>query len=752
MNGLDDIISRMSLEEKASLCVGAGPWQTTAFEHLGLESLEVSDGPHGLRRPQDFSQIAALSWPATCFPTASSVASSWDVENARKMGIAMAEEAKSMGTELILGPGTNIKRSPACGRNFEYYSEDPHVSGEFSVAFIEGVQSQGVGTSLKHFAANNQEHKRFSTSSEVDERTLREIYLPAFEAAVKRAQPWTLMAAYNKINGIYATEHFEFLTKILRDEWGFEGFVVSDWGAVNDRSAALEAGLDLEMPGPKPRSVQRIIDTIKDGSLELSVLDKAVERILKVVQKAKLTPKKTNSFDIEAHHELAKNIAADGMVLLKNNDVLPLRSPKKIAVIGRSAMHAHFQGGGSSFINTTKVDSPLESIKALAGDAEVLYSEGYPAGLAVDAAMIVDAAKVAKDSDVVILFVALPSQIESEGYDRTHLSLTPQQIELIQAVGRVQPKTVVILNNGSAVTMSEWIDDAGAVLEAWMMGQAGARAIADILFGKTNPSGKLAETFPLHLKDTPAFLSFPGENSTVRYGEGLFVGYRYYDAKEVPVLFPFGYGLSYTTFKYSNLICGDILSERGDFQISFEVTNSGTLEGKEVVQVYVGDIESRLLRPHKELKGFAKVSLKPGETKTVSFSLDSRAFSYWDPAHGNWVAEAGDFEILVGASSQDIRLKKTIQLKRENPLPCILTSQSTIKEWMDDPRGKGAVEPILVDIVGKMGAHATDDSVMGISMMQFFQDFPASRLFEFLEGMFPKSAEEMTQEIMSQIS
>lgn len=749
---IEELIYQMTLEEKAALCTGAGPWTTTPIPRLGIPELIVSDGPHGVRRVANLNEMASPSLPATCFPTASCLAATWNTDLVRAVGKAIGEEARSLEVNVVLGPGNNMKRTPLCGRNFEYFSEDPYLSGELAASYIQGVQGEGVGTSLKHYAVNNQEFQRFSISAEVDERALREIYLPAFEQAVKKAQPWTVMCSYNKVNGIYASEHHRLLTEILKEEWGFEGVVVSDWGAVHDRVASLQAGLDLEMPGPKPRHTQAVIEAVQSGKLDESKLNEAVRRILRTVFKAAETPK-GGSFDKEAHHALARKAASEGMVLLKNDGVLPLTNLRRIAVIGRSAQHPHFQGGGSSFINATKVDVPFEEIQKLADEAELTYAEGYPADLSVEPPLIDEAVEVAQAAEVALVFIALPPAIESESYDRTDLNLTPHQVALIQAVTKVQPKTVVILNNGSAIAMSEWIGGTAAVLEAWMMGQAGGGAIADILFGQVNPSGKLAETFPLRLADTPAYLNFPGENGQVRYGEGLFIGYRYYDTKEVPVLFPFGHGLSYTTFKYRDLrVSAETFKDTEGLIVSLEVTNTGKVAGKETVQVYVRDVKSKLVRPVKELKGFAKLELQPGETQTVSVPLDFRAFAYYHPGHKRWVTEDGEFEILVGASAADIRLGKTVTLESTLDLPSLLNIESTPREWLEDKRGRAVLEPILNDIAQQMGAAmGAGEQAIGMDMMGFILDTPLRSVLGFQENLLPTSAEEIVRGLLEQV-
>ncbi|HMB25406.1 MAG TPA: glycoside hydrolase family 3 C-terminal domain-containing protein, partial [Anaerolineales bacterium] len=549
MKDIASILAKMTLEEKAALCTGASPWTSTPVERLGVPEMVVTDGPHGVRRVPDIHMMAGESLPATCFPTASCLASTWDVDLLHKMGTALGEEAIALGVDVLLGPGVNMKRSPLGGRNFEYFSEDPYLAGELAVSLINDIQSKGVGTSLKHFAANNQEYQRFTISAEVDERTLREIYLPAFEKAVKQAKPWTVMCSYNKLNGEYASQNHYLLTDILKKEWGFEGLVVSDWGAVRDRVAALKGGLDWEMPGPQERRVKAVVEAVRSGELDEAVLNESARRILNIVFKSKETAK-GGTFDVEAHHTLASRIAAEGMVLLKNNGLLPLKGQQHIAVIGRAAEQAHFQGGGSSHINPTKVAVPYKEIQNRAGNAELTYAEGYPSDNTFDQAMIDQAVSLAISADVAVLNIALPSYKESEGYDRADIDLTEQQIALIKAVAKVQPNTVVVLNNGAPVAVRDWIDDVAAVLESWMMGQAGGAAIADVLFGKVNPCGKLAETFPIKLADTPAYTNWPGEAGKVHYGEGMFIGYRYYDAKQMPVQFPFGFGLSYTTFEY----------------------------------------------------------------------------------------------------------------------------------------------------------------------------------------------------------
>jgi beta-glucosidase len=756
MNNINDLIKKMTLEEKAALCTGASPWTTMPIERLDVPEMTVSDGPHGVRRVADVNNFISGSLPATCFPTASCLASTWDADLIHAMGQALAEECIALKVDVVLGPGVNIKRTPLGGRNFEYYSEDPYLAGQMAASFIAGVQSKGVGTSLKHFATNNQEFRRMTISAEVDERSLREIYLPAFETAVKKAKPWTVMCAYNKLNGIYGSENHRLLLDILKDEWGFEGFVVSDWGAVHERVASLKAGLDLEMPGPRERRVKLVVEAVRSKLLDEAVLDESVRRILGIVFKAAETTK-GGSFDAVAHHALARRIAAEGMVLLKNNGILPLKDQRRIAVIGRAAKEAHFQGGGSSHINPTQVDNPFVELQKLAGDAELTYAEGYPAGADFDQSLIDMAVKNGRSADVALLYLALPDSKESEGYDRPDLDLTSQQIALIKSVTAVQPRTVVILNNGAAVVMGEWIDATAAVLEAWMMGQAGGRAIADVLYGKVNPSGRLAETFPLRLVDTPAHINYPGGNDEVRYGEGIFIGYRYYDAKKVLVQFPFGYGLSYTTFTYKNpKVSAASFKDVDGLTVSVEVTNTGKVAGKEVVQVYVHDHKSGLARPPKELKGFAKVELQPGETKTVSLALDFRSFAYFHPAYKKWITEYGEFDILIGASVNDIRCTQTVTLQSTQELPSLLNRESTLRDWMEDSRGRRVLEPLYQQMMSQtqatFGGGQGEDNAIGMETLGFLMELPLRDIFYFQENALPTPPEDLVDSLLTQVN
>jgi beta-glucosidase len=531
--------------------------------------------------------------------------------------------------------------------------------------------------------------------------------------------------------------------------------VVSDWGAVHDRVKSLQGGVDLEMPGPKPRRVQAVVEAVRKGELDGAVLNESVRRILGIVFKATQTPK-GGTFDVAAHHALARKIAGEGIVLIKNNGVLPLSHPQRIAVIGRAAKEPYFQGGGSSHINPTRVDVPYEELQKLAGAAQLTYCEGYPASPDFDQALIDEAVQAARAADVALLYVALPSFKESEGYDRADLDLTPQQVALIKAVSSAQPQTVVILNNGSAVAMSDWLEGVAAVVEAWMMGQAGGGAIADVVFGKVNPSGKLAETFPVKVADTPAHINFPGGDGEVRYGEGIFIGYRYYDAKDMPVLFPFGHGLSYTTFAYSHpQVSAATFKDVDGLTVSVDVTNTGPVAGKEIVQVYVHERKSKLARPPKELKGFAKIELQPGETKTVTIGLDFRAFAYYHPAYKQWITENGEFDILIGASASDIRETVSVTLQSTLELPCLLNRESTIRDWMDDPRGRAIFEPMFQQMMTQMaaafGGGEGGSETIGMDMMGFMMEMPLPGIFHFQEDQLPMPADDLVDMLLGQV-
>ena len=599
------LIAQMTIEEKAGLCSGRDFWHTKGVERLGIPPLMLTDGPHGLRKQGgDAEEMGAQACvPSTCFPTGVTLASSWDRALLRRVGAAIGEECQAENVEIILGPGLNIKRSPLCGRNFEYFSEDPYLAGEIAASHIQGVQSQGVGTSAKHFAVNNQENRRFSVDANVDERTLREIYLAGFESAITQAQPWTVMCSYNKLNGEYCSQHPSLLTDILRKEWGFEGFVMSDWGAVDLRVDGLAAGLELEMPYSGGSNDRKIVEAVKNGTLPESVLNQAVERLLKIIFTAIDQKKPGATYDRAAHHQTAREAAKECMVLLKNDDhILPLKAEGAIAVLGAFAKTPRYQGGGSSHITPTRIDSAYDEMQKLAGSrAKLTYAAGYDAKTdQPDDALLQEAARVAAEADVAVIFAGLTDSYESEGYDRTHLRMPDNHVALIHAVAAAQQNVIVVLSNGSPVEMP-WKDRVKGILEGYLGGQAGGGAVADLLFGAANPCGKLAETFPQTLAHNPSSLNFPGEGDRVDYREGLFVGYRYYDAKEIEPLFPFGYGLSYTTFEYTGMaVDKKELTDADTVTVTVKVKNTGTVAGKEIVQLYVRDVESRVIRPVKE--------------------------------------------------------------------------------------------------------------------------------------------------------
>lgn len=683
----------LSLEEKASLTSGASFWRTKAVG--SIPSIMLTDGPNGLRKQNEGGDHLGIgtSSPSTCFPPAVALGSSFDPELAARLGKAIGAEALIEGVSVVLGPGVNIKRSPLCGRNFEYFSEDPILSGVMGAAWVNGIQSLGVGAALKHFAANNQEHDRLRSSSDVDPRPLREIYLRAFQKVVQEAKPWTVMCSYNRINGVYASENRWLLTDVLRGEWGFDGAVVSDWGAVEDRAAGLIAGLDLEMPSTNGRSNAEIIAGVKDGTIPGGVLDLAAERVARLAQKANAAVAINPQLDIEAHHELAREAARRSIVLLQNDgDVLPVAKDTDLAVIGAFARTPRFQGAGSSLINPTRLDTALEEIR-LQASGTVVYAEGYSLGNALDneSELREEAAAAAANSDVALLFLGLPDHLESEGYDRASIDLPADQLALLDAVVSANPRTVVVLSNGGVVALP-FASHVPAILEAWLLGQGGGRATADVLFGAVNPSGKLTETIPVRLEDTPSFLNFPAEFGHVRYGEGLFVGYRWYDARQMDVAFPFGHGLSYTSFEYGKATA--TLGATGDIEVTFDLRNTGTRRGREAVQVYTSLPESAVQRPARELKAFASVELEAGENRTVTLTVPRGDLAYWDTRLDQWVVEGGIYTVDVAASSRDVRATLTIEIAADS-VRIALQKSSTMGEALAHPVAGPALREIM---------------------------------------------------------
>ncbi|MEH3076921.1 MAG: glycoside hydrolase family 3 C-terminal domain-containing protein [Quadrisphaera sp.] len=710
----DAVLASLTLEEKASLLDGSDFWHTQGLPEHGVPAVMVTDGPHGLRKqPTDGDHLGlGGSVPATCFPPAAGLASSWDVDLLQRVGTALGEECRAEGVAVLLGPGVNMKRTPLCGRNFEYFSEDPLLAGDLAAALVRGVQGQGVGTSLKHFAANNQETHRMSVSAEVDERTLREVYLTAFERVVRDAQPWTVMCSYNRINGVYASQDPWLLTQVLRDEWGFTGLVVSDWGAVDDRPTGVAAGLDLEMPSSSGASTAKVLAAVREGRISEDDVDRAARRVLQLVAKSQPGLAEPRPYDAAAHHALAREAAQRSAVLLKNEPVsshggdplLPLDPAAwpdggTVAVVGEMARTPRYQGAGSSQVVPTQLDDALTALRDGVGDrARVTFAAGYALdgdGDVAAEALSGEAVEAAREADVVLLFLGLPGSYESEGFDREHLDLPAEQLALLDALLEVNESVVVVLSNGSAVRLHPWADRVPALLEGWLLGQAGGSAVADLLLGVVSPSGKLAETLPLRLEDTPAFTGFPGEGGVVRYGEGVFIGYRWYDTRRAPVAFPFGHGLTYTTFLYEELDVEVTGSGAGTgLRVGARITNTGRVAAAEVVQVYVSDPEASVARPDSELKAFARVELEPGQSRTVSFELDARALSYWSSVQRRWVVEGGAFEVRVGASARDVRLRETVHVTGEDLTPPVAV-EAEISTWLEHPVAGPALREVL---------------------------------------------------------
>lgn len=741
------LVSQMTLEEKAGLCSGLDFWHTKPVERLNVPAVMVSDGPHGLRKQDEKADHLGVneSIKAVCMPAACATAASFDRELIGKMGEAIGESCQHERLGVVLGPAVNIKRSPLCGRNFEYFSEDPYLAGEMSAAYINGVQSKNVGTSIKHFAANNQEHRRMSSSSDADERTLREIYFPAFEISVRKAQPWTVMCSYNRVNGVYASENPWLLTDVLRKEWGFQGYVMSDWGAVSNRPAGVAAGLDLEMPGSGGINDRKIIAAVKAGELDEKLVDLACERILEINYRYLENAKPETPWDQEADHQLSAQIAAECMVLLKNEGVLPLNKADAVAFIGEFAAKPRFQGGGSSHINSFKTTSAVQAAEGL----PVTYTQGY--SVEKDEAtdeMIAAAVQAAKAAKVAVVFAGLPDSYESEGYDRTHMAMPACQNKVIEAVAEANPNTVVVLHNGSPVEMP-WLGKVKAVLEAYLGGQAVGIATVKLLYGDANPCGHLAETFPVKLADNPSYLYYGGEGNVTEYREGVFVGYRYYDKKEMEVLFPFGHGLSYTTFAYSNLrLSSDQITDKDTLTVTVTATNTGSRAGKTVVQLYVGSKVGTVLRPVRELKGFEKVELQPGESRDVSFTLDKRSFAYWNSQIKDWYVETGVHTIEVGQSSRAIDVSGAVTVESTVELPRHYTADSIFMDVMADPKAAKAIEPMLALIrkafVPEQEESAAGEAIsadMNMAMMNYMP----------LRGLLSFAPDQITDDTMEQL-
>lgn len=712
------LVQAMTLEEKAGMCSGADFWHLKGVERLGVPQVMVSDGPHGLRKQEEHGDHLGVheSIQAVCFPAACATAASFDEALLTRLGNALGEACRAQNISVLLGPAVNIKRSPLCGRNFEYFSEDPYLAGKLAAAQVRGIQKWNVGACLKHFAANNQEYRRMTCSSEVDERTLREIYLPAFEIAVQEAKPWTVMCSYNRINGVFASENEYLLTKILRRDWGFDGYVMSDWYAVNNRVAGLRAGLDLEMPASNGANDAKLVAAVRDGSLPEAVLDESVARILRCVFRYADASRQEARYDLERGHALAVELAKECGVLLQNRGALPLRRSAKTVYIGAFAQAPRYQGGGSSHINPYHVSNALAAARAQ-GVQVAYYGVFSQDGDSLDEAELAQALAAVQQADCAVIFAGLPDSFESEGYDRTHMRLPNCQNQVIQAVAQAQRNTVVVLHNGSPVELP-WADEVNAILEMYLAGEGVGEAEDALLYGDANPSGRLPETFPHRLPDTPAYLNFPGDGETVQYAEGVYVGYRYYDAKEMDVRFPFGHGLSYTTFSYGDVRLSQCeLKEGESLTVTVDVTNTGDCAGKETVQLYVQDCTGTPGRPPRELKGFQKISLAPGETKPVSFTLNSRSLAFYHTESGGWYAAGGTYQIVLAHSSRDIRAVAPLVFVPQKQLPLTVNENAVIGDLLADTRTAPVLQQVLAPFWEKNGTTQADASEMTRQMV-----------------------------------
>ena len=726
----------LTIAEQAALTSGSDMWHSKAIESAGLPAVTMTDGPHGVRL-QESADDMLRGRPATCFPPATASASTWDPDLLRRMGEALGDECRALGVDVLLGPGVNLKRSPLGGRNFEYFSEDPLLAGVLATEWVRGLQSRNVGASLKHFAVNSQETDRMRVSADVDERTLREMYLRAFQRVVTQARPWTVMAAYNKVNGVYCSQNHWLLTEVLRGEWGFDGLVVSDWAAVADRVAAVAAGLDLTMPGPSDSGDRELTEAVNENRLSAGDLARAAGQVRELIGKARA--RATGDYDEAAHHALAREIAERAIVLLKNDGgVLPLSpdTPGPIAVIGEFARSPRYQGGGSSQITPTRLDDALAEITA-AAQATVLFAPGYltsetaeQEGLASDEQagdrdLLAEAVALARASDVALVFVG--SEHDTEGADAASIDLSEEHRALIERVAAVNARTVVIMSNGGVLRTAPWDAAVPAIVEGWLLGQAGGGAVADVLFGAVNPSGRLAETIPLRLPDHPSYLDFPGEHGHVRYGEGLHVGYRGFDAREQEVGYPFGFGLSYTTFGFGQAAA--TVGEAG-IEVRVPVTNTGDRDGREVVQVYVSLPASKVRRVPRELKAFASVPVKAGQTVDVRLTIERDDLAYWDTRLGRWVVEGGEYHCAVGASSRDLRTVAVAEVAGDDArVP--LAADSTIGEWLADPRGAEVLGQAFTEAGSAVQYGPAADFFRDPALLLFLGSFPLARLAAF---------------------
>lgn len=656
-----DLIKQMTLEEKASLMSGQNFWNTKPIERLGIPSIMLTDGPHGLRKQGGKADHLGLnkSLPATCYPTAATLANSWDKSLVYNVGQDIGKEARSESVSVLLGPGLNIKRNPLCGRNFEYFSEDPYLTGELASEMVKGIQSNGISACPKHYAVNSQEHMRMTIDEIVDERSLREIYLTGFEKVVEKGNPHTMMSSYNKVNGEFANENQHLVNNILYSEWGYDGVIVTDWGGNNDRVAGLKAHNQLEMPSTNGITDKEIVDAINAGALDESILDEAVDQLLSLIFKVRLDDKEAVQVDYDAHYTKAVEAARKSIVLLKNeNNILPLKMGTKVAVVGDFAQNPRYQGAGSSLINPYKLSKPLDHLQGSSLNV-IGYAQGFKRMGGKSSKLLKEATSLAEAAEVVLLFIGLDESREAEGVDRKDLKLAQDQLELVEAVAKVNKNVVVVLSGGGALELP-FAENVQGILHTYLSGQGGGEAVVDVLLGKHNPSGKLSETFPFQYSDVPSAAYYPGHQTTSEHKEGLFIGYRYFETANVPVRYSFGYGLSYTTFQYSDLVVDGLT-------VNFNLTNTGTIAGAEIAQLYIEKADSKIFRSVKELKGFEKISLEPGETKQVRLTLTERDFSYYNPEMKNWETESGSYKIQVGSSIQAIHLEETVEMAGVSP-------------------------------------------------------------------------------------
>lgn len=755
---IKEIISRMSLEEKAAFCAGKDFWHLNGMEQCGIPETMVTDGPHGLRKQPDSADHLGVneSVKAVCFPAGCAAACSFDPQLTRQIGSELGKLAQAENVSVVLGPAMNIKRSPLCGRNFEYYSEDPLLSSKMGCGAVQGIQEEYVGASPKHFLANNQEYYRMTSNSVVDEQTLREIYLASFEGMVKDAKPWTMMCSYNRINGVYASENKALLTEILRDEWGFDGYVMTDWGALADPVESLKAGLELGMPGPVADYAQEIAAAVREGRLEERILDRAVCRLLNCILNYLEHQKKNVVYDFENGHETARNIENESAVLLKNEDgILPLGETEHVVWIGEYVKKPRYQGGGSSHVNSYRVSSVWDAVGRL---ETVTYAQGFADQASAQEAerYIADAVKAAKAADKAVIFAGLPESYEMECLDRKSLDMPENQNRLIEAVAAVQPNTVVVLHNGSVVTMP-WLDSVKAVLELYLGGEAAGLSAADLLYGKANPCGRLSETFPLRLEDTPTYPYFGVEKDEIHYAERRLVGYRHYETMKKKVLFPFGYGLSYTSFAYSNLTLDRTeMKDTEEVTARVDVTNTGTAAGKEVVQLYVGNVSADGIRPARELRAFDKIHLEPGETRTVTFRLGKRAFAEWNTTIHDWNIPEGTYQIQIGKNAAEILLERSVHITNEKRLPVHFHLHTPLGEMMAYPEARESLEERLGAVLAGFSAGEAEDGETGVLSKEMSQATISAMslrsLISFGTGVKKEDMEMLLEEICQKIN